>query len=61
MLDFLIDSLCCLLLSAGVAVVVAGCIEQPTFVDQCQHCGEYLEDAAAAHAHLATCSPCDDK
>ena len=46
------------LICIASAVVIAGCIAEPEFADRCQHCGEYLEDAAAAHDHLARCSPC---
>lgn len=49
-----------LTLAAGAVLIAgfAGCLCEPTFADRCQHCGEYLEDAAAAHAHLAECQPC---
>lgn len=55
--DLLAALVVCLTVSAG-AVLIAGCIDQPTFADRCEHCGEYLEDAAAAHEHFTRCSPC---
>ena len=57
-MTFITDTICCLLFAAGVAVLIAGCIDQPTFVDRCQNCGEYLESAEAAHRHFAEGSPC---
>jgi hypothetical protein len=52
------DTLCCLLFAAGVAVLVAGCIEQPTFCDRCHNCGEYLETAEASHRHFKESPSC---
>jgi hypothetical protein len=46
------------LFAVSLALPIAGCLCEPTFADRCSHCGEYLQDAAAAHAHLAECDPC---
>lgn len=54
--DFLAALVVMCLASAG-AVLIAGCIAEPTFADRCAHCGEYLPDAEAAHQHLRGC-PC---
>jgi hypothetical protein len=57
MQDFLASIVLALTLSAG-SVLIAGCLCEPTFADRCQHCGEYLEDADAAHEHVRGCQPC---
>ena len=58
-MTFITDCLAVACISLGLAAAVAGCIEQPTFVDQCSRCGEYLPDTIYAHVHLSECPPCD--
>jgi len=61
-MTLLTDALAATLLMAGmclgVSVIVSGCINEPTFANRCDHCGEYLEDAEAVHEHFARCHPC---
>ena len=58
MTSFITDTIICLLVAAGFSAVVAGCLDEPAFVDRCQNCGEYLEDAEAVHRHFAEGEPC---
>ena len=58
MISDLLATLAVGLICLASAVLVAGCVCEPTFADRCEHCGEYFDGVADAHDHLARCSPC---
>lgn len=58
MISDLIASLAVGLVCLASAVLIVGCVVEPTFADRCQHCGEYFDDAWSAHQHLRECQPC---
>jgi hypothetical protein len=58
MISDILSTLVLGLFAVSLALPIAGCLAEPTFADRCSHCGEYLEDAAAAHEHFTRCSPC---
>jgi hypothetical protein len=55
MISDILSTLVLGLFAVSLALPIAGCLAEPTFADRCEHCGEYLEDAAAAHEHLRGC------